>query len=378
MKVLLSTLSLDAERGAGTAQRTRFLARYLARAGVTCQVVAMEGGDLARDLLSTGLQVYSTGYLKLPYHLPFPRLRRLDRFVREADVLHILGYWNLLSVTIAALARYRRRPYVLSAAGEFAALNSDSPVKQVFHAMLGKPMIAGAQAIVTVTERERDDVIERLHFPADRVFVVPNGVEAAGEEQEADPHLSRRPYILFMGRLATIKGPDLLLEAFAQIAPYYGDVDLVFAGPDGGMLDMLTRRAALLALTDRITFTGFLNERARRAVYQQALLLVVPSRDEAMSLVAIEAGSFGKPVVLTDRCGFDEVAEIGGGIVVPPSAGALASAIALMLAERDQLSAMGGRLRAFVDEHYTWPAIVQRLLVCLNSDVVQGRRFDRN
>ena len=86
-------------------------------------------------------------------------------------------------------------------------------------------------------------------------------------------------------------------------------------------------------------------------------------------MVAIEAGSFGKPVLLTDRCGFDEVADVGGGMVVPATKEALGKALSALLAKRENLSEMGARLQSQVAAHYTWPALVRRLIQYLRKNV---------
>lgn len=367
MKVLLGTLSLDAERGGGTAQRTRFLARYLTRAGASCQVIAMENGDLASELRNEGIPVYTTGVLRIPYHLPLLNIAALDRLVQGADVLHLLGYWNLLSVALAWLAHRRGKPYALSAAGEFAGIHSRSRVKHAFHALFGSRMIAGASAIITITPRERAQVIEWFGFPQQSVIVLPNGVEPLASNLTSDRRLPEAPFVLFMGRLAPIKGPDLLIEAFAAIAQRHKDVTLVVAGPDWGLLDDLQKRCAALGLEERIAFTGYLDEPARCEAYQRSLLLVVPSREEAMSLVALEAGVLGRPVLLTDRCGFDQVAAIGGGLVVPATVEGLRDGLDTLLSKRAALGEMGAKLQTYVRWHYSWAALARQLLASLRE-----------
>ena len=87
-----------------------------------------------------------------------------------------------------------------------------------------------------------------------------NGVEEGpATERTAWDGRSRRR-ILFMGRLAPIKGPDLLIEAFAHIADRYPETDLMMVGPDCGMREALVARTEALGLSRRVRFTGFLDE----------------------------------------------------------------------------------------------------------------------
>ena len=91
-----------------------------------------------------------------------------------------------------------------------------------------------------------------------------------------------------MGRLNPIKGPDLLLEAFGQVADRFREWRLLLAGRDEGLEGDLRVRAQSLGLTDRVHFVGHLDPSESTGAYRAASLLVVPSRHEAMSLVALE------------------------------------------------------------------------------------------
>jgi glycosyltransferase involved in cell wall biosynthesis len=109
-----------------------------------------------------------------------------------------------------------------------------------------------------------------------------------------------------------------------------------------------------------VHFTGYLKDLEKASAYHAADLVVVPSRHEAMSLVALEAGACSKPVVLTDRCGFDEVQSVGGGIVVPATADAIAAAIVRMLGHENERVRSGERLYELVRSRYTWTEAARR------------------
>ena len=80
-----------------------------------------------------------------------------------------------------------------------------------------------------------------------------------------------------------------------------------------------------------------------------------------MSLVALEAGMEGIPVLLTDRSGFNEAAEAGGGIVVPADSESIARGLSEMLDRWEVLPEMGRRLHALVRDRYTWSRIADIL-----------------
>lgn len=192
------------------------------------------------------------------------------------------------------------------------------------------------------------------------------------------------PFVLFMGRLNHIKGPDLLLEAFARVASSFPAQQLVFAGHDAGLRTQLSSRAAALGLAPRVRFAGFLQGAAKRAAYAAATLLVVPSRREAMSLVALEAGAVGTPVLLTDTCGFDDVEESGAGgergsergdaaCIVPPTVDGLADGLRRLLADAPELPRRGARLRRRIVAAYTWERVGARWMDLVTRVAAEAR-----
>jgi len=362
MKVLLVNISLDAKRGGGTAERTRHLATHLAKAGSSCEVVAMNGNSWQREFDELGIKTYITGHFGNRFPLPLLNPGRAWRAVRNADVLHIMGYWNLLSVAMGLLALIARRPYVLCPAGEFASVGSPRLIMKVFHLCLGRWLIKAASGFIAITQLERDVIAQVAGVPQASVAVIGNAVsEPEKVEQAATVAVPDEPFILFMGRLAPVKGPDYLIKAYLE-TPAAQRYPLVMAGPDFGMQQELQALASGSGLQSRIHFIGFLDEAQRTQVYRQAMMLVIPSRSEAMSLVALEAGVVGLPVLLTDTCGFDQVEDVQGGLVVPASSQGIAAGLERMLADRQELKLKGERLKAFVIDHYTWTATVQVML----------------
>jgi glycosyltransferase involved in cell wall biosynthesis len=80
-----------------------------------------------------------------------------------------------------------------------------------------------------------------------------------------------------------------------------------------------------------------------------------------MSIVVLEAGIAGTPVLLTDQCGFGEVATVGGGRVVAATVTNLAAGLDGLLTQRSELKGMGERLQAHVRKKFTWDVVVGRL-----------------
>lgn len=364
MKIVLVNFSLDAESGGGTAERTRHLANYLSQAGNQCQLITINGNSWQSEFDANQIKTWITGSIGKRFPVPLLNPWRTYKIIKQADIIYITGYWNLLTASISLVARILKKPYVLSPAGEFISIANPRPVMRVYHQLIGQPVIHGAAGFIAITQLEQTLIQQHTHVDLERIAIIPNAVEVKNISNKVT-NLPDSPFILFMGRLATIKGPDLLLEAYLK-TPLLHEYHLVFAGPDFGMQAELELQIREFGLLNKIHFIGFLNERERTFVYHQAMLLAIPSRSEAMSLVALEAGAVGLPVLLTDTCGFDEVAKVGGGVIVKPNANSIAEGLLQMLADKNNLQEMGLNLKELIQEKYSWESVVETLLEQLN------------
>ena len=156
----------------------------------------------------------------------------------------------------------------------------------------------------------------------------------------------RQKRLLFVGRLMPQKGLDLLVDTLAQLP---GDVGLDIVG-DGPDRSALATRVDSHRLSNRVTFHGAVKQPALPEFYQRALALVVPSAEEGLGLVAVEAQLCETPVIAFDSGGLPDVVQHDrtGILVRERSAAALAASIRTLLERDDQGAALGaaGRLHA--------------------------------
>ncbi len=190
------------------------------------------------------------------------------------------------------------------------------------------------------------------------------GVGAASDYlAERLPELQGRRVLLFLGRLdMKTKGLDLLLEGFARARPA-GWV-LVMVGPSvGRTAEQLRRRAYRLGVGDDVFVLGKVSGGSKWATLASGEVFVHPSRSEGSPVSVLEALARGLPVIVTavaDPEGRVQSAECG--LVVEPSATAVAEAIARMCSVgKQELAAMGARARD-VAASYDWTMTARRLL----------------
>jgi glycosyltransferase involved in cell wall biosynthesis len=209
---------------------------------------------------------------------------------------------------------------------------------------------------LTVSENSRTDIVAQMGVPADRLHVVPVGVDQ--KQFRPLPHVERVP-----GRLMTtasadvpMKGLTYLVEALAKVRTERPDAHLVVIGRPkhkSGIPALLARHG----LQGAVEFVSGVSDERVVELYAEAEVAVVPSLYEGFSLPAIEAMACGVPLVATTGGALPEV--VGrhghsGVLVAPGDAGALAAALVEALDDAAMRERLGRAGRARVLDRFTW------------------------
>ncbi len=167
------------------------------------------------------------------------------------------------------------------------------------------------------------------------------------------PHGSLR--LLFVGRLESRKGIDVLLDVLPSLLARHPNVhtDIVgndaIPGPDGRPYRAAFEAAASAELLARVRFHGEVTEDRLRGFYQACDIFVAPSRFESFGLILVEAMMYGKPAVACRTGGMVEVAEEGSTalLAVPGDAASLEEKLERLVGDPSLRRALGeaGRRR---------------------------------
>lgn len=375
MKVLNVNVLLDPILGGGTAERTFQMSKALTKSDIDCTILTTDIGITdARIGSLENIQVIKLRCLVQRFFIVYFSWKHLKGVVSNADIIHLMGHWSLLNILVYFLAKKTGTPYVICPAGELSLFGRSKPIKRLFNLFIGHKIVKDAAGYIAVTQDEFS-VYEQYGIKNELVTIIPNGVnESDFLLTQSDTNILEQfnisnssPIILFMGRLNLIKGPDILLEAFYNVSQKYPDYQLVFAGPDGGELSALKQFAIDRNINDRVHFIGFVSGSDKAYLYQRAEFLIIPSRMEAMSIVVLEAGICGTPVLITNKCGFNEVANINGGEVVEATVTGLSDGLVKMFNRKEILGKLGLNLKAFVFEYYTWDMISRHYIDLYNQ-----------
>jgi len=368
VRILNVNMSLDPVAGGGTAERTFQISRYLVRAGLQCDVLTMNL-NLSDERIKQlkGIKLIALECLLERYFIPKLSQQIIKNAVGNADIIHLMNHWTILNALVYRSARKQNKPYVVCPAGALPLFGRSQKFKYLYNRFIGNHILSNANGHIAIGVNEISH-FEKYGVEPDKVSLIPNGINPEDFKTSDVDNFRRKfglnnsPFILFVGRLNPIKGPDLLLHAFEKINKAFKDYHLVFAGPDGGLLSELKKKSEETKISNRVHFMGYLGGEEKSNAYVAASLLAIPSRQEAMSIVVLEAGIMGTPVLLTDQCGFDEVEQIRGGKVVSASVEGLQNGLRKILKNPDKLKSMGSNLKKHVMDHYTWEKIINKYI----------------
>ncbi len=210
--------------------------------------------------------------------------------------------------------------------------------------------------IVVLTERGREEHLARGIGRREQFSVIPSGVDLHAIRRGAPPYETARGrlgvdsecrLIVGLGRLVPVKGFQVLVKALPLIRSLVPSARLLLVG-DGPLREALVSDAGALGVADRVEIAG--PQFAPAPFLAAADVVVVPSLNEGMGRVLVEAMALGRPVVATRVGGIPAVVADGetGSLVPPDDPSALARAVSGLLNDPGLRLRMGeaGRRRA--------------------------------
>lgn len=227
-----------------------------------------------------------------------------------------------------------------------------------------------AEAIVTVSEASRRDIVRVLKIPGDRVSVVPSaaGIDVARPIEETiqsvlAAHNIQPPYVLSLAAPALRKNTIGVVKVFGRVARSVPDVQLVMTGVEPALREKVLAAARSCGIPEsRLRLIHFVDPVVRNALYARASVFLFLSLYEGFGIPILEAMRCGSPVLCSTRGSCPEVAGDAAVLVDPTDIGAAAGALSEMLrapeSQRDEWRARGhARERTF-----TWQRTAEMTL----------------
>jgi glycogen(starch) synthase len=257
-------------------------------------------------------------------------------------LIHInaVGVENFFHLTTTAAYR---APVLVTLHGKWPA-QADTIVRRM---LLDADWVVGCSSAIIEEGRKLAAEI------TPRSSVIYNAVEVPSLSPAPLPFCP--PRLLCLGRIAHEKGFDLALSAFAGIIRQFPDARLVIAG-DGPERSALERQAIDQGISKTVEFPGWVSPGRVAELINSSTVVVIPSRQDSLPLVALEAALMARPLVVSGVGGLPEVVihEEGGLLVDGEDTDGFVRAVSFLLQHPDAAVEMGKAGRRRVQTVFSW------------------------
>ncbi|MBN2094109.1 MAG: glycosyltransferase family 4 protein [Candidatus Zambryskibacteria bacterium] len=168
-----------------------------------------------------------------------------------------------------------------------------------------------ADAIVTVSNRVKNTVINKYGIPSEKIKVVHNGVEFQKSDADVPEFIKKikdngGKIVLFAGRITVQKGPDYFVKMAEKVLQHEPNTYFIVSG-SGDMEGQMIRMIAERGLSSKFIFCGFLRGKELATIYRDSDIYVMPSVSEPFGLLPLETMVSGTPALISKESGVSEI-----------------------------------------------------------------------
>lgn len=393
-------ISLDypsTSSGGGVGNQVRAIGSGLVREGHAVSVIALKQKGIPDFSVDNGVRVHGISVGPLHWYISktpgvsslltmglreleygWATYRKVMRVHSEKDIDLIEGTES--GALLTALL-FREAPVIIRLHGEhytFYKYTSELrlSISLRFARFLQRAAMKTCLLLTSPSRTHALEIRSELGRNSPPIVVLPNVLSFPISETETRPfdtqEKDKEQVVLFVGRLDRVKGIMPFLKAARLISRELPRVKFTLVGGEHPTLNLrdLKKLVAACGMTRSVRFLGYLEHEKLAEQYRSASVCVVPSYYETFGLAALEAMSFGAPVVASDVGGLKEVVEDGiTGFLVPPGDHyILANRVVQILGDRELRIRMGSAGREQCLKRWdTKGVLLQTLLVYRNA-----------
>jgi len=211
--------------------------------------------------------------------------------------------------------------------------------------------------IVTISEFTKREIVDVYKVDEEKITVIHPGLDHKFFKPAEG---KKRPIILFLGTLEPRKNVVNLIRAYGML-PNREEYDLVIAGMRGWKYEEIFQKVEELGLDDKVVFTGYVPDRQRSKLLQEAQVFVYPSFYEGFGMPVIEAQACGTAAITSDTPSLSEAAGKGALFVDPNDVEGLSQAMdKLLKSQKLRKELIGKGLKNA--RKYSWEKSARKLL----------------
>ena len=323
------------------------------------------------------------------WNFSFDLINSLRKRIEQFDVIHISEVWSYSAAFASYYSLKFKKPYIVSPRGSLYPYTFKKKIwkKLPYYHLVAKKILKRALLIQYVTEDEEDQSHSFLKLK-NKAVVIPSGIDFSefsmlpekSELQNKFPFLKGKKIILFLSRINWIKGLDILLDSFKEIAKTRNDLHLLVAGEDlgDGYKEVVKGWVKEGGIEDMVTFTGLLKGKDKIMAYAGSDIFVLPSYSENFGMVVIEAMACGVPVVISDKVGLSKnVKNYDAGVVVNNKTEDLVKALKTLLNDDELRKTYAEKGKKFA-QHYNIENVADMMINAYKELEFQSENFDNN
>jgi len=321
-------------------------------------------------------------------YFPVPFLRRLcwcpsmatalKSEVSSFDVIHLHSVFLWPTWAAARIAQSSGVPYLVSPRGMLGPdviRRKSRFVKSAWIRLIERKTLRESAAVHITSELEGEE-IRSLGLKLPKLCCVPNGVNSPANYSslQSGPFAQLpRPYALFLSRISWKKGLDRLIKSWKWVP----DLTLIIAGNDEeDYLPQLKALAESEGVKDRLRFIGEVSDVHKWALYENAIMFILPSYSENFGNVVAEAMAVACPVIVTKEVGLASlVLETGAGVVADGEPALLAKAVNELRSDEVRRKCYGIAGQRTVNAKLSWGAAAVELAEMYGSVTPSYRGF---
>lgn len=226
--------------------------------------------------------------------------------------------------------------------------------------------IERCERLLTISEFSKREIVELLHYPADRIHVIypaPSLKPGTADFDELKARYGLRDdYLLYVGNIEQRKNLSVLLRAFARLKKEAGiPHQLVLAGGTSWGSEEIIRQAEPMIASGQIVMTGYISSAEKNTLYEHAACFAFPSLYEGFGIPPLEAMHFGCPVICSTAGSLPEVVGDAAMIVEPQDELGLSEAIHSVLSDPSLAETL--RRRGFArTKVFSWDHSAEQLM----------------
>ncbi len=270
----------------------------------------------------------------------------------EIDILHLHGVFMHAHYTSSRIAQNNNIPYIVSPHGMLEPwhLKDKQLKKSVYLKLFLNSLLAKSKIIHAITPFEKENLYKLTGHK--NIIEIPNFIHYSKLPND----LSYNPeeeYLLFLSRLHSKKGLDILIQSMSQIENK--KIKLKIVGTENSYSNDLKKLSKKLGVEHRIDFLGSIYGNEKYNLFANAKAFVAPSYSEAIGMVNLEAAACKTPVITSFNTGISPEWNNNGGIMIKPSTEQLTSALNIAANWTvDERMQRGKQLSDFVMNNYSW------------------------